>query len=307
MISPVSLKENTKLLKTIQSEEVVDLYKKASGIDISYLKGITPDIKLYKCNDSGYFFFSPAATAGNGAFYAELSKQPWYYSETRWEHTKALELLPEKGNLLEMGCGSGFFLNMLKEKRPQIKATGLEINEKAIGEGRSKGLDMINEDVISYAKAHPGRYDFVGSFQVMEHIYNVREVLAAQLELLRKGGWLFVGVPNNDSYVGRNQHVSRCLNMPPHHMGLWSQELFGYIEREFNLKRVGLFEEPFSEKAYLVWHYTHMLKLFRTHWLVKAWFALKLPQLLKGPFLSRYRKKEPGHTLLAVFEKTGNG
>lgn len=307
MISPVSLKDNTTLLKSIRSDEVIELYKKATGIDISYLKGVTNEIELYKCVDSGYYFYSPADAAGDGNFYAELSKQPWYYSETRWEHSKALELLPEKGNLLEMGCGSGFFLNLLKEKRPQLITTGLEINEKAIKEGRSKGLDIINEDVTGHVKTHSGKYDFVVSFQVMEHVYNVREVLAAQLGMLRTGGWLLIGVPNNDSYMGRNRHISRCLNMPPHHMGLWSNELFGYIEKEFGLKRVGVFEEPFSEKAYLVWHYSHMLKWLRSEWLVKAWFTLKLPQLLKGTFLPRYRKKEPGHTILAVFEKTGNG
>jgi len=301
MISPVSLNDNTTLLETISSKELIELYRKSSAIDVSYLEKIAPEIKLYRCNDSGYMFYTPAAAAGDGNFYAQLSKQEWYYSHTRWEHIRSIELFPDKGEMLEMGCGAGYFLGLLKEKKPGINAVGLEINENAIAEGKQKGLNIIGEDVIEFSKTHEKQFDIVCSFQVMEHVYEVRQILEAQISLLKKGGCLVIGVPNNDSYVGSNKHISRCLNMPPHHMGRWSDTLFSYIEKEFKLKKIGLYTEPFSESGYPVCHYNHMLKIFKSHFLVKIWYALQMPNLFKGYFLKKYKKREHGHTILAFF------
>jgi SAM-dependent methyltransferase len=304
MISPVTLNENTTLVRTIKTDYLIDLYKKAINIDISYIKNSIKEINLYRCNDSGYQFYTPFNAAGDGSFYAELSKQSWYYSYTRWEHQKALELVPPIENLLEMGCGSGYFLELLKKNRPGIKSVGLEINEDAIEEGKSKGLNIVNENVISYSKQHPGEFDFVCSFQVMEHIYNVREVLEAQLNLLKKGGYILIAVPNNDSYVGRNQHVSRCLNMPPHHMGLWSNHLFNYIEKEFQLINKGIFTEPFSDSAYEICHFTNVANKLGSEFLTKLYFKTKLHLVFKNFFLKKYRKTENGHTILALFQKS---
>lgn len=303
MISPISLSSNTVLVDKIPCGTVVDLYKRATGIDVSYLKNITQAIELYKCNDSGYFFYSPAAAAGNGLFYTELAKQPWYYSYSRWEHTMAIDLLPNKGELLEMGSGDGFFLKLVRTKKPGIKSIGLEINEKAIEIAKNEGLDLRNEDMTSFAMNNHGQFDVVCSFQVMEHIYNVNEVLKAQLAVLKTGGVLLIAVPNNDSFLGKNKHVSRCLNMPPHHMGLWDDNVFDFIEREFSVKKIGVYKEPFSIKDYNVIHYNHVLNKFRSELFVKGYFKLGLNRLFRGFFARRYKKNEVGHSVLAVFQK----
>lgn len=303
ILSPISLKENISLTGTIKVDELIGLYRKATGIDVSGLKEKSSTIRLYKCLDSGYSFYYPPELAGDGLFYEELARQPWYYSVNRWEHRKAKELVPGQGTLLEMGCGSGFFLQMLKEAKPDLSCTGLEINEKAIAEGKTAGLRMINADIIDYAKENAGQFDFVCSFQVMEHIYNVREVLLAQIALLKKGGRLLVGVPNNDSYIGYNKHTSRCLNMPPHHMGLWDKNVFSYIEKEFGLQLKGIFEEPFSENDYTIYHYNHMLRMLKSQLLVKIYFKLRLPFLFKSSFMEKYKKKAVGHTILAIYQK----
>jgi SAM-dependent methyltransferase len=303
VVSPISSKKNVVLVKKIKSDEIIALYRKAIGLEISSLKDKTDEVDLYKCQDSGYSFYYPAESAGDGMFYEELSKQPWYYSEDRWEHRKAMELVPDTGSLLEMGCGSGFFLQMLKKGKPNLQCTGLEINNKAIAEGKASGLNIIGSDVIDYSKAHKGELDFVCSFQVMEHIYNVREVLIAQIELLKSGGKLLIGVPNNESYVGRNKHLSRCLNMPPHHMGLWDNDVFAYIAKEFNLRQIASIEAPFFDTDYTIYHYNHILKILKSSKLTNLYFKMGMPNLFKGIFLKRYKKKAHGHTILALFQK----
>lgn len=303
ILSPISGTSDITLIKKYDVSDIIELYKKNTGIDVSNLKKAGDTIDLYKCNDSGYFFYYPFEMAGDSLFYEELSRQGWYYSYSRWEHEKAIEFLPGQGFLLEMGCGSGFFLNKIKESKPDLNCIGLEINSKAIETGKSKGLNIINSDIIEYAQYNKEQFDFVCSFQVMEHIQNVKEVLIAQIDLLKKGGRLLIGVPNNSSYLGYNKHISRCLNMPPHHMGLWSQEVFDYIENFFGVNLIQTIEEPFSVSDFHIYHYNHLLRIIKSELLVKIYFKIRLNYLFKKLFFNRYKKNKIGHTILALFQK----
>jgi SAM-dependent methyltransferase len=75
----------------------------------------------------------------------------------------------------------------------------------------------------------------VCSFQVLEHIYDVKSFLEASLHVLKPKGKLIIGVPNNEPYfLGYDKYAT--LNLPPHHMGLWNKSVFEKVAPLFNLK-----------------------------------------------------------------------
>jgi 2-polyprenyl-3-methyl-5-hydroxy-6-metoxy-1,4-benzoquinol methylase len=140
--------------------------------------------------------------------------------------------------VLEVGCGRGDFLSAIQSSG--AIATGLELNGTAAREGRERGRDIRLEHIEVHASGHAAEYDVVCSFQVLEHIPNVRSFLEAQIACLRPRGRLIISVPNNDSFL----LADNLLNIPPHHMGLWTEASLRSLTRLFPLKVRTVYLEP---------------------------------------------------------------
>lgn len=247
--SPLSNSTNVMLEKEIQCGFIIEHYKKQMGIDVSkYFQGLD-SIQIYKCLDAGFRFYYPFNLEGDGEFYEELQKFPWYYMDWKWEHEIASTMVTPMDKVLEIGCARGSFLERMQQKG--IECVGLELNESAVETGRRKGLNILSQSMQDHAKQNPGKYDLVCSFQVVEHIASVKEFTQAAVDTLRLGGTLIISVPNNDSLIFKC-HDNIVLNMPPHHMGLWDinslisiQDIFG-----LKLKRVEL-EPLYSHRRFV--------------------------------------------------------
>ena len=106
--------------------------------------------------------------------------------------------LPADADILEVGSGTGANVAMLAEFG---RVVGLEMNEGAISlaavasagtQGRVRFLHGRCPDDLP-AKA--GSFDLICLFDVLEHIQDDRETLAALLPLLRPGGRILLTVP----------------------------------------------------------------------------------------------------------------
>jgi ubiquinone/menaquinone biosynthesis C-methylase UbiE len=65
---------------------------------------------------------------GDSKFYEQLEKFDWYYMPWKWEHEITLSYLDPKKRVLEIGCGTGSFV----QKAADISGAyikGLELNE----------------------------------------------------------------------------------------------------------------------------------------------------------------------------------
>ncbi len=101
------------------------------------------------------------------------------------------------GNILDVGCGTGAFLNIMRQAGWQI--TGLEPDEKA----RRKALELYNLNLDSSEKLFslPHKsFDAITMWHVLEHVHDLHGYIKRLRELLRPGGKLFIAVPNYTSY-----------------------------------------------------------------------------------------------------------
>lgn len=104
------------------------------------------------------------------------------------------------GKMLDIGCGSGTFLAMMREKGWEVQ--GVELDAAAAERGRQDGLEIFSGTIDS-ANLPSAVFDYVRSNHSFEHIHNPREVLKEIRRILKPTGHLFIGVPNVKGLMAR--------------------------------------------------------------------------------------------------------
>jgi len=105
---------------------------------------------------------------------------------------------PSKGNLLDVGCGYGHFIEIMQSR--EWKATGIEPSEETSANARARGLD-IKQTALEDALFHEGSFDAITAFYVLEHLYDPLDALNKMYKLLKKGGMLVIRVPHTTPIV----------------------------------------------------------------------------------------------------------
>lgn len=101
---------------------------------------------------------------------------------------------------LDVGCGGGLVAEPLARMGADV--SGIDAGEDVIAvareHARMQGLqiDYRAGDVTALAKAMPARFDIVTCLEVVEHVSDVPEFLAALSGLLKPGGLLIFSTPN---------------------------------------------------------------------------------------------------------------
>jgi len=136
------------------------------------------------------------------------------------------------GRALEIGCGDGFMLHLLKWAGWEVLGT------ERTPEMAQRAMDLFDVPVIVSDPTHlasEGLFDLIILFQVLEHLGNPLSMLEACVQLLSPNGVLVIGVPNFASWqsaFGRDSWLH--LDVPRH--------LFHYSPTSLRkaLERVGL-------------------------------------------------------------------
>ena len=178
--------------------------------------GISGNFSYSKCANCGLVYLDPMPSNSElMAFYPEDS----YYSynveisrkEPKWKELlrKALFLeyktkdpsFANPGRMLDIGCGNGWFIYMMRDKGWDVK--GVEPSKAGAEAGRRiANLDIHHGDLLS--GNYPSEYfDYIRSNHSFEHIPNPNEVLQEIHRILKPNGKAFIGVPNINSLNGK--------------------------------------------------------------------------------------------------------
>ena len=127
---------------------------------------------------------------------ADLDQRHWWYLGRR----KVIERLidrfarpPESGRILEVGCGTGHNLAMLR-RFAEVDAVELDESVRAIAESRL-GRPVMADRLPELANVADRAYDVIGAFDVIEHIPDDDAALRAIAAKLKPGGRLVMTVP----------------------------------------------------------------------------------------------------------------
>ncbi len=100
------------------------------------------------------------------------------------------------GNVLDYGCGEGYGSEILSKFVDKVN--GVDISEEAINEARKMKHNNITFTLLkdNYLPFEDDSFDFVTSFQVIEHVENVDLYLSEIKRVLKSGGIYFLTTPN---------------------------------------------------------------------------------------------------------------
>ena len=235
---------------------MVNLWRIAGGVDVSALYHDCDRIELYE-SPVGLFYFHPMR-AGGGEFYERFYRRikAHEYLELdvmrRVEFLFAASFVPEGAAVLDVGCGRGSFRHHVRHAR----YAGVDPFAPAGADGA-----VARHTLDAHAELHPGEYDVVTAFQVIEHVSRPRFVAELMLRSLRPGGLLILAVPLHPSPL--TEIPNFILNAPPHHLTWWSERALRGLCDALSLEPLALRLLDPSPHAAVV-HWMRRLSLART-------------------------------------------
>lgn len=140
-------------------------------------------------------------------------------------------------NIIDVGCGDGFFLEMARKRKWNV--FGTEFTEEAIGVCQNKGIKMTMSP-LEATLYEAGFFDIITSFEVYEHINTPVSELAAYSYILRKGGIIYVTTPNFNS-ISRNILKSKWNIIEyPEHLSYYTCNTLTSLFEKNKYKRIGI-------------------------------------------------------------------
>jgi len=168
----------------------------------------------------------------------------------------------EKINLLDVGCGSGVFLESLKSKR--IKKSGLEINSQGIELCKKKGFNIYEKNIID-TDFEDEKFDAITMWHVLEHLPNPQEIFQKIREILSDDGVLIFQIPNSDSLGFRCGKEHWFHLDSPRHLGLYNKKSIKYLCKKTGLKVVDIRNEFYDYPLDLFWSVRKSLVKYIIH------------------------------------------
>jgi len=143
------------------------------------------------------------------------------------------EYIPQKGNLLDVGCGPGVFLEEARERGWHV--CGVEFNSWCVQHLREMSIEVIDVP-IEQAKLPDDFYQCVTLWTVLEHIVDPENLLKDIHRILAPGGVILILVPNIDSLANRILHERSTTFAGEAHVNLFNAatlaRLFAKVEFE---------------------------------------------------------------------------
>lgn len=182
--------------------------------------------------------------------------------------------------ILDIGCGGGLFLSLLKDKGAQV--VGIELSDSRAHYAKTKhGLEIDKHPIESdhWQQGYANHFDAVTLWDVIEHVNYPQLTLRSAANVLKPGGLLLIDTPCRDSFYhrfGEFTHRVTGGRFPTFLNAMYSSHLFGHKQIFSTAEMRTLFESTGLEVIDL--HTFHELsfpyefylrKLFKSQVLVK--------------------------------------
>lgn len=176
------------------------------------LHSVPGEFKLVRCKHCGLLYMNPQLTPGELEAYYPDDYEPHVGSQKQglgWlrrldynygieKRHRAIRRHVETGSMLDVGCGTGAFLDGMREHGWEVE--GIEPGVRASSYASEEFGLKVQNTTLEVAKLKPASLDLVTMWNVLEHLSDPLQGLRRIREALRPGGLLVVAIPNLDSY-----------------------------------------------------------------------------------------------------------
>ena len=213
-------KGTSKIIKNYTRNECLKMYRHLYQSVPADLEVV--DYEIRQCDACKLVFANPMK-AGSQSFYTWVTGHDNYYptvNSPRWEWGEIKSYVRDNNvsTLLEVGCGTGEFLEYLRLDT-KVEAVGLDTTTSSYDVCISKGLKAYNESLEKYILGHTEKYDLVVAFHLLEHVEDPLNLVTDMMKLLNNGGKCMLSFPYSDTRL--DKCFTTANNMPPHHVTRW--------------------------------------------------------------------------------------
>ena len=165
------------------------------------------DYSVVKCLNCGYYFINPSIdftleewkTLYNSAYFAEMTT--WHQKQRITDIKTRLDKInnycsSKIENFLDVGCGEG--LCLIEAAGRGWNSYGLDITDNRVNGAKMDNINFTAGNI--FKAAYPDNFfDAVYLDSVLEHLTDPVSYLKEINRIIKKGGILYIGVPNEDS------------------------------------------------------------------------------------------------------------
>lgn len=128
-------------------------------------------------------------------------------------------LAPGRGDLLDIGCGTGNFLAAARAAGYMVSGTELDRNAARFAREKLCLPRVLGLTILEFAEQFPGeKFDVVTFFEVLEHQAAPVEFVEQVKSCLRPHGYVALSVPNRERWLTGPD----ILDYPPNHFLRWN-------------------------------------------------------------------------------------
>lgn len=191
----------------------------------------------------------------------------------------ALPLAPARDRLLEIGCGSGFFLERALDLG-FAEVCGVEPSREAVEAASPRVRHAIRQDSFRAGLFPGGQFSVVCGFQVFDHLANPNETLQECRRVLRPGGLIL---------------------LIHHDVGAWTHRLLGERSPIIDVEHIYLYDRLTMPRI-LAKNSFEILRVFsvRNRYPIYYWTGMApIPAGVKHRLVPRLRNSALGRRAVA--------
>jgi methionine biosynthesis protein MetW len=149
------------------------------------------------------------------------------------------DLIEDGTSVLDIGCGSGVFLQFLAQNKEKVKGFGIDVSAEAVRRAREKGVNSQVVDVTEPEFQLDDIYDYIILSEILEHIPNPEGLMLKLRERFRRA--ILISVPNIGYYPYRLRLLRGSFPLqwglhPGEHLRYWTVSDFLFWAEQLGFK-----------------------------------------------------------------------
>ena len=239
--------------------------KKAAG----YIRN---EYTVVQCNSCNYYFVTPKIDFSQDEW-QKLYDDNYFPDMTSWHQRQRLNDVKNRLDwinsnynkevkyFLDIGCGEG--LALIEADKREWSASGIDISDNRIEAAKNKKINFMNGNLLS-ANLPDEYFDCAYMDSILEHLIEPVSYLNELNRILKKGGIVYIGVPNEDSLfntikrivynITGKKNISEKIKpfALPYHIGGFNKKSIYRIAQSSNFKVAAInnFAARFEFKKY---------------------------------------------------------
>jgi len=148
-----------------------------------------------------------------------------------------------KGYILDVGTGTGFFLNEMKECGWQVTGTEKSSDARDFAKNEFNLENLPSEKLFTLKDKS---FDVITLWHVLEHIHLLNKNMETFARLLKNDGKLLIAVPNHESYDAKHYKEFWAAYDVPRHIWHFAPKQMKQFGEKHGFKLVSLHTMPFD-------------------------------------------------------------